>query len=250
MVVDTNEDGFTIANVRAICRTGESSKTAPGQGKQIGEKGYGFKSVFAVACHVRIQSGFWSFYFEHHEGQDGLGMITPLRILPEGLPQGITTRITLTFIQEPANIFTQLIDEMEALPDTVTMFLQNIKELEFSVTKPDSQKVSTTIRADVKAVFSDGRRSVVTTKTTTQHQANTTVITSKVQQHYTLFTMLLRGMPMDRRRRGIDDSEVQLAFRLDAQSRTPVIDPDGQYVFSFLPMHKVAQMPVSCLNIE
>ena len=150
-------------------------------------------------ANVRIQSGFWSFYFEHHEGQDGLGMITPLEIPPESLPEGITTRITLTFIQEPANIFTQLVEEMEALPDTVTVFLQTIKELEFIVTKPDSQRVSTTIRADVKAVYPNGRRSVVTTKTTRQHQASKTVITNQVQQHYTVSTMLLHGMPVDKR---------------------------------------------------
>ena len=250
MVVDTNEDGFTIANVRAICRTGESSKTTPGQGRQIGEKGYGFKSVFAVASHVRIQSGFWSFYFEHHEGENGLGMITPLEISPECLPEGITTRITLTFIQESADIFTELVDEMEALPDTVTMFLQTIEELEFSVAQPDSRMVSTAVRADVKEEFPNGRRSIMTTKTTTQHQANTPVGTSKVQsKHYTTFKGRVRGMPTDERRRGINDSDVQLAFRLDAQYCTPLVDPDGHYIFSFLPMHKIAQIPVSSLYV-
>ncbi|KAF1351570.1 hypothetical protein EJ07DRAFT_159316 [Lizonia empirigonia] len=63
--IETNEDGFTRANVEAICATGKSSKKASATEDFTGEKGFGFKSVFSIAEEVRIQSGVWSFRFEH-----------------------------------------------------------------------------------------------------------------------------------------------------------------------------------------
>ena len=50
IVIESNEDGFEEANVRAICSVGESTKKST-QG-YIGEKGIGFKSVFKIASRV------------------------------------------------------------------------------------------------------------------------------------------------------------------------------------------------------
>ena len=75
IVVDSNEDGFNEANVKAICSTSQSTKTNA-QG-YIGEKGIGFKSVFKVASKVHIQSKPFSFAFQHKFGDSGLGMVTP-----------------------------------------------------------------------------------------------------------------------------------------------------------------------------
>ena len=47
IIVASNEDGFTEANVRAICSTEDSTKNAS-QG-YTGEKRVGFTSVFMVA---------------------------------------------------------------------------------------------------------------------------------------------------------------------------------------------------------
>ncbi|KAK0642855.1 histidine kinase-like ATPase, partial [Cercophora newfieldiana] len=66
IVVECNEDGFTEANIRAICNVGKSSKM--GAQGYIGEKGIGFKSVFKVAWKVWIQSGPFSFCFKHRRG--------------------------------------------------------------------------------------------------------------------------------------------------------------------------------------
>lgn len=78
IVLDSNEDGFSKEHVKAICSTGDSTKTAA-EG-YIGEKGIGFKSVFKVAKKVHIQSEPYSFSFEHtrDSSDDGLGMVTPL----------------------------------------------------------------------------------------------------------------------------------------------------------------------------
>ena len=61
-----NEKGFTKENVRAITAIGESTKNKLNQGAKdaqslIGEKGVGFKSVFAVANEVSIYSGDFNF---------------------------------------------------------------------------------------------------------------------------------------------------------------------------------------------
>lgn len=67
-----NEVGFTKANVRAITAIGESTKKKLMDGERssdilIGEKGVGFKSVFAVADKVSIYSGDFCFSLSSKE---------------------------------------------------------------------------------------------------------------------------------------------------------------------------------------
>ncbi|PVI03660.1 hypothetical protein DM02DRAFT_652431 [Periconia macrospinosa] len=64
-IFETNEDGFTRANVAAICGTSKSSKKASAIAQNIGEKGFGFKYVCRIAQEVRVQSGVWSFAFKY-----------------------------------------------------------------------------------------------------------------------------------------------------------------------------------------
>jgi hypothetical protein len=74
IVVENNEDGFTVANVESICKVGGSTKTRTDSLSYIGEKGIGFKFVFMVASKAYIQSGPFSFFFEHPSGSDSSGM--------------------------------------------------------------------------------------------------------------------------------------------------------------------------------
>ena len=69
VVTEYNETGFSRANVRAITAIGESTKKrlVDGNLKVIGEKGVGFKTIFAVAAEVRIYSGEYSFSLSDHE---------------------------------------------------------------------------------------------------------------------------------------------------------------------------------------
>lgn len=92
IIIESNEDGFTSENVKAICSYGESSKRA-GQ-DCIGEKGLGFKSVFMVARKVHIQSNDYSFTFTYEKDDPGIGMIIPTWEDPLELIPGLT-RITL-----------------------------------------------------------------------------------------------------------------------------------------------------------
>jgi hypothetical protein len=244
-VVDTNEDGFTIADVIAISRSGESSKSTSHESKPIGEKGFGFKSVFAIANHVRIQSGLWSFYFKVQEGDDGIGMITPIDIDPEDLQFGIT-RITLSLGPGSNDTYTRLIEELNALPDTVTMFLQSINELTFIVHDPDQPMVSTRISARSDRSYSNLKlkKLVVTEKTTKAGQGKHGVEVGMIRKRYVLFQKKLAAMPLEKRRRGMETSKVQLAFPLCSEDFRPLIEQRGQHIHAFLPMCRVAQIPV------
>lgn len=59
---ECNENGFTKENARAITAIGESTKKQIYSGSfVIGEKGIGFKTVFAIADEVEIHSGEFNF---------------------------------------------------------------------------------------------------------------------------------------------------------------------------------------------
>ena len=127
IIIDSNEDGFSKSNIRAICSVGDSTnKHSAGY---IGEKGIGFKSVFKIAQKVHIQSGPFSFTFSHtrEDDDDGLGMITPYVEDAEELPMGVRTRMALTLLD--SNKFEELASEFRAVPDTFLMFLSRLQRL-------------------------------------------------------------------------------------------------------------------------
>jgi hypothetical protein len=138
-ILETNEDGFKRANIEAICATGKSSENMTGTDDQMGEKGFGFKSVFAIANEVQVQSGLWSFRFRHRKGEDGLGMVTPLDATPETLPADVTTRITLRYSDEAKQEYSRLLEAIHNLPDTTILFLQRLRSIHIEVTKSASQ---------------------------------------------------------------------------------------------------------------
>lgn len=69
IVTEYNEAGFTRANIRSITAIGESTKNRllDGDLRSIGEKGVGFKTVFASASEVKIYSGEYNFALKAEE---------------------------------------------------------------------------------------------------------------------------------------------------------------------------------------
>jgi hypothetical protein len=248
-VLDTNETGFTIANVKAICDTGESSKKISADDRSIGEKGYGFKSVFAVAYRARVQSGHWSFCFEHHEGDDGLGMLTPKDIEAELLPQGTTTRIELKLLDDPGDLFEQLWKELTSLHDTTIFFLQNIKRLVVNTHNHDGSYICTDIRArarqDQSAILGSVK-SLTREATTYQNgQPNPTTSTTKF---YHILDHYIYDMPPEKHRKDRTWSLLKLAFPFTHGSKEPIVDSDGEHVFAYLPLYRKPHLPVSICN--
>ncbi len=69
IITEYNESGFTRANIRSITAIGESTKNRllKGELSTIGEKGVGFKTVFAIASEVKVYSGEYNFALRAEE---------------------------------------------------------------------------------------------------------------------------------------------------------------------------------------
>jgi hypothetical protein len=67
LIIRNNEIGFTAENVNSITTAAKSTKYKLKDNNYIGEKGIGFKSVFAVADSVEIHSNGYHFYLKDRE---------------------------------------------------------------------------------------------------------------------------------------------------------------------------------------
>lgn len=206
IIIDSNEGGFTRENVKAICRIGESTKTRTSSQHYVGEKGIGFKSVFMVASKVHIQSGPFSFSFEHMPGNDGMGMITPEWEIPEKSLQGPLTRITLTLLKTLNH--PDLLSQFRALPDTLLLFLTKLWQITVDISGfPGEASESTTYstklnepsqRATLLKIYRQGDGQPQTTS-----------------KHYHVARKLLINLPSDEQRE-FNNAEVILAFPIDS----------------------------------
>lgn len=229
IVIDSNEDGFTEPNVRAICSTGESTKS--GSTGYIGEKGIGFKSVFKVASKVHIQSEPFSFFFEHTRGDGGLGMVTPIFEHHHSIhSSNVRTRMTLT-LAKPSEA-EKVATEFEGLPETLLLFLTKLQKITILKAAEEPHDDSETTyskeedpvqhRATLTKTFVENRGC--------QRSRRSTVST------YQIKSRLLTNLPKHHARPHSNQAEVRLAFPLDKQS-IPIIQ--RQHVFAFLPIRQV-----------
>ena len=241
--METNEDGFTRSNIVAICRTGKSSKRSPLDNNTIGEKGFGFKSVFVVANRVEIQSGFWSFAFEHEKGEDGLGMVTPIDAEPVRLDSNIRTRITLSFNHHYRSeaAHNRLLDDLESLPSTIILFLQQLRKLTIQVRCPG--RAHKTITLEKKEVSSDASDMVRLKRTIAvdDEQVNDGVFEEEL---YIIKSEIVKNMPADDMRENVRPPEVILGFPVDSSARRPEISSSGREIFAFLPLRSFSSLKV------
>lgn len=76
LVMANNEVGFFEANISAICKVGDSTKSRS-KAENIGEKGIGFKSVFSVSNSPEIHSNGYHFRFDRTKESNLLGYVVP-----------------------------------------------------------------------------------------------------------------------------------------------------------------------------
>ncbi|KAF2654846.1 hypothetical protein K491DRAFT_599984 [Lophiostoma macrostomum CBS 122681] len=232
LTVETNENGFTRKNIEAICATGKSSKKATATDDHIGEKGFGFKSVFAVADEVKIQSGLWSFRFIHRRGEGGLGMLTPLDAPTETLTSWVTTKTTLNFTEATRAEYARLVDAILNMPTTTIFFLRKIKLIQFHIIHPDGQEETIKIRKRTKIYDS-----VSMTRT---RELNGVV--EQEESNYYKVTHTVSHMPEDDRRKDIHSVTIVLAFPIDPITERPKLSELGQYAFAYLPLQRLPQI--------
>ncbi|KAF9762846.1 hypothetical protein IL306_003314 [Fusarium sp. DS 682] len=234
LVVECNEDGFTEENLYAICDIGKSSK----QGAQgfIGEKGIGFKSVFMAAYRVHVQSGVYSFAFEHRPNGSGIGMIRPIWQEPtEELPQHLT-RMTLYLHDEGdeqhiARQRESIRQQLRELNGDVLLFMRNLQEIRITI--DDGATQASTIftkshriknRITIEKTIEKGDKSetssleyIVIKKQVSNLAKNTNRTYSKQEEEQKAYSI----------------ADVVLAFPLSSDS-VPIIEP--QKLFAFLPV--------------
>jgi len=235
IMVDTNEDGFTRANVEAVCATGRSSKKISAEDQHIGEKGFGFKSIFVVAKKVQIRSRVWSFHFDHDEEDSGLGMVTPIIDDPFSMPAGVRTRITLTLNVKHKENYARLAEVFEDLADTAFFFLQQLSKLTVSVQKGDGSQSSVTYTK----VTGAGRARLVK-----QIGPEESTDQKHEERFFQIYERTVQSMPPDKRRPGRTSATIVLAFPTDRAGQIAVIDSRGQYVFAYLPIGRMVQLQV------
>lgn len=234
--IHSNEDGFSAANVSAICSVGESTKTSI-RG-YIGEKGIGFKSVFKVARRVHVRSEPYSFAFEYDYDlpDSGLGMVTPLPEEYSQLSDGIRTSMVLS-LRADCNR-DNLFHEFKNLPATFLLFLEKLKKLSFRIEQPGGGTVEN-----------------VYTRSTENNRATITKAVGGVEENFYFWIKekTVESMPEDDKRTikkdgkivmRITKADVILALPLDKED-VPIVDP--QPVFAFLPMRKVGFKVCLCI---
>lgn len=240
LVMECNEDGFTEENIKALCDIGKSSKS--GAQGYIGEKGIGFKSTFMAASKVQIQSGPFSFYFQHRQGDSGMGMITPFWFEPEeDLPSSMT-RITLYFYdneevetqrRERNNITRQL----WGLQGTILLFLKNLRNINITEFNQDGNLTRSRKIAMVKDTPSGW------VQLNSAEYVDTITIVNSQKFHIT--SHLAEGLAKNENRtytkaeedtKAYSTAEVVLAFPLDHENN-PIIE--AQELFAFMPVRKI-----------
>ncbi|KAF7958935.1 hypothetical protein EAE96_002461 [Botrytis aclada] len=228
VIIDSNEDGFTQRDIKAICSIGESTKASI-QG-YIGEKGIGFKSVFKVAHKVHIQSGPYSFVFEYHKGDSvdcGLGMVTPMNEIPHELPDDVRTRMILYLHEDEDRA--ALCQDLLNLPDTLLLFLKKLRRLtvKFELPDRDIQKIQFSLIRPNNNILSEN---IVRIETAIAGTIN--LVTPK---SFWVKKRRVVNLPADSARDQTHEAEIVLAFPVDEYD-IPVIEE--QYAFAFLPLEK------------
>ena len=175
---------------------------------------------------MHIQSGPFSFAFQHKFGDSGLGMVTPFFDEFEDLPSGIRSRISLELIR--FSDFAGLVKDFEGLPDSLLIFLSKLKSITINVMNASNELISKTVYA--YEYNSDSHRGALTERRLIEGKDIQTA------QYFHITKRTLTKLPTDEARPMTDQAEVVLAFPLDQQS-IPIIEQ--QHVFAFLPVRKV-----------
>lgn len=221
LIVDSNETGFTPKNITAISQVGQSTKIR--KTGFIGEKGIGFKSVFRVSRKVHIQSEPYSFAFTYDDGDNGLGMVTPLNEDYLEVPAGIQTRMILYLRDD--EVADSVEKELRDLPNTLLLFLKKLKQLSVKIERDSSDKWHVIYAIKQTEGLNSEERVTIT-------RLEDGVISL---HNFWVKKRMVHNMPDHSARKEINHAEVAVAFPLDRDDE-PIIE--NQWISAYLPMRK------------
>lgn len=229
--------GLVKMTLQAICAVGRSTKSF--SYGYIGASGIGFKSVFIAAWKVFIQSGHFTFRFEHKKDEENLGMVIPIWQDVEEQTPAPLTRMTL-YPHEMGDrddiegLRRTIAQQLRSLDHTCLLFLRNIKRLTVTFYNDHGEVEDS---KEFRACDTNGFRIDLKTET-----ASTDNRIERMTHHYHLTRYMARNLSESENRKtyGTDttraessQAEVVLAFPLTRCSR-PLLKP--QEVFAFLPI--------------
>ncbi|ORY68490.1 uncharacterized protein BCR38DRAFT_521547 [Pseudomassariella vexata] len=238
IIIECNEDGFSEENLKAICNIGKSSKT--GAQGYIGEKGIGFKSVFMAAYKVRIQSGNFSFYFQHRRNDSGMGMISPTWEEPDQQVKPGVTRIALDLHDtgheaDLAELRETISKQFQDIEATHLLFLKNLKRIDINHANEKLETTSSTTYT-VHSSNSGTRRTQLRkmcdngTMHDTYYHVTKHVATSLARNENREYSVL------EETNKAYSTAEVVLAFPMTEES-VPITE--AQNIFAFLPIRNM-----------
>jgi len=208
-----NELGFSEENVSALCTTGKSSKSkARGF---IGEKGIGFKSVFAVSDAPEIHSNGFHFRFNRLDPENLLGYIVPEWHEPSGEVGKHETTIIL-----PAKKGYEFNNEtFKAFDPRLLLFLTKLKEIKIE-------------QSENKLIYLRLDKDEHTTLTSRTFLGG---VSKEEKNNYLRVSKLIDVSSVSEESRvGISSSEIILAFSLKENGEAKVTNDEN--VFAYLPI--------------
>jgi hypothetical protein len=219
--IECNETGFTEANVKALCRTGRSSK-APGQG-YTGEKGIGFKSVFKIAKRAHVRSP--PYYFQLDKTRM-LGMITPQwdQEYFAAHSEDYQTTIILDRICDDSMDFGDALRlEINAIHPMVILFLRRIERLQMTLRVRNQNIVSRRFRRYTNdALFP---------RITTLENEDT-----GIKEHFYKVQYTSNFNGTEERRPNLSQTDIVLAFPVELVSNTWTPRPEQLLTYAYLPL--------------
>lgn len=214
---DCNEIGFTLKQLDALTKVGQSTKTSAADGSNgfIGEKGIGFKSVFKVANIVHIASGFYEFKLDRNEA---IGMMLPI-LSPFPIADRVAHHTQFLLELKATSDYTDILLELESIEPNLLLFLRSLGQIRIST--PDTSKLY--------------RR--IITKSDAKYGGETVTISSGgdrvTHKKYVVHRHIALQLPPDSRRGGVTSSEVVIAFKVKNETNPSTAT---QKVFAFLPI--------------
>jgi hypothetical protein len=220
LVVDNNERGFTPENVYAITYAAASTKLrAKSASTFIGEKGIGFKSVFAVADHVDVHSGPYHFRLKNGE------FIVP-HLLTAASVTG--TRIVLSLKRELPELPKLLSTRMRDVAAGAQEFLLFLQKIRHVVIRDNVGGYEVKIRAN-----KDGEDRYVI--------AHGNARRAYIRRAYD--EVIPRDIAMSRYPSVSGDLPRQIVFAVPVPDRDAPLPQDGK-LFCFLPTHIRTGLPM------
>lgn len=156
IIFEYDERGFNFSDLFAITSVGNSSKKAKVEDRDtsIGEKGIGFKSIFAIAKEIKVKSKYFSFEILA-DPNDLISILEPSKV---GIENGKNSNTKLTLVlKDDLKEKKEFLEQInEWLKDNILcedfanpfIFLKNIKKISYVNEKNGEEEITINIQKE------------------------------------------------------------------------------------------------------